>query len=182
MASSRERLFVSISLPQQVVEDLCKLRQDLDGFRWMDRGNIHLTLRFIGACSPEDRQDLEQALEGVSTAPFQLEPAGLGIFNRNGQPSILMVGIREPCHELMLLRGLVDQALGRAGFVPEKRDYNPHITLARLRGVEPEVLEDFLSTNQGTVSSPFEVEEFSLMQSIFQDGAVRYERLWSRQL
>ena len=42
------RLFVAIAIPEAVADPLCDLQGGLDGVRWVDPDDFHLTLRFAG--------------------------------------------------------------------------------------------------------------------------------------
>ena len=42
------RLFTALEIPPHVAQSLAMMRGGLPGARWIDPGNYHLTLRFIG--------------------------------------------------------------------------------------------------------------------------------------
>src|SRR3954465_4486669 len=152
------RLFVAIRLPQQVRARLLAAMGGVAGARWQSEDQLHLTLRFIGEVDRHRAEDVHAALGGVPFAPFTLALAGVGAFERRGEPTILWAAVA-PQEPVKALHKKVDQALARIGLDPEGRAYAPHITLARLpRGAGP--VGHFLHAAGRLTSPPFEVEEF----------------------
>jgi hypothetical protein len=46
--STMPRIFTGLEVPEEVAQSLAMLRGGLQGARWIDPENYHLTLRFIG--------------------------------------------------------------------------------------------------------------------------------------
>src|ERR1700676_2649546 len=125
------RLFVGIEFPPELKLRLSILSTSIPGARWIDAGNLHLTLRFIGEVGEDVAADIDEALARVRGRRFTLQLAGTGVFGGN-RPRALWVGVeRHP--ELVSLHGKIEQALIRIGLDPEPRKFVPHVTLARLR-------------------------------------------------
>ena len=62
---------------------------------------------------------------------FSLTLAGVGTFAKGGRSTALWVGVeRNP--QLDHLRSKIETALQRCGLEPERRRFQPHLTLARL--------------------------------------------------
>jgi 2'-5' RNA ligase len=135
----------------------------IDGARWQDDEQLHLTLAFVGDVGPTQAGDLTEALEEADSSAFPLEVAGIGHFERKGRPSAVWarVPLTEP---LARLQRLVERACRRADIAPDKRGYRPHVTLARLpRSAGP--IGDWL-TQYGTLrAGPWQVEGFTLYES-----------------
>ena len=61
------RLFIALTLPQAVRDDLDRLATALPGLRWAPSDNYHLTLRFLGEVERPDAQDIDEAsAEGLA--------------------------------------------------------------------------------------------------------------------
>src|SRR3954464_2907233 len=128
------RLFVGIEFPPELKLRLSLLCTGVPGARWVDAGNFHLTLRFIGEIAEDVAADVDEALARVKAPRFTLQLAGTGVFGGN-RPRALWVGAeRDP--GLVGLRDKIEQALIRIGVEPEERKFAPHVTLARLRDPE----------------------------------------------
>lgn len=157
------RLFVGIEFPPELKLRLSLLETGIPGARWVDPGNFHLTLRFIGEVDEGVAADIDEALSRLRARRFVLRLAGTGIFGGE-RPRALWAGIeRDP--ELVALRDKIEQALIRLGLEPEPRKFAPHVTLARLRDPDLSRLGEFLAGNAQFRAEPLPVEQFSLIAS-----------------
>src|SRR4051812_13840475 len=105
------RLFVGIEFPPQLKLRLSLLCAGIPGAKWVDAGNFHLTLRFIGEISEAVAADIDEALLDIRARRFPLQLAGTGVFGGN-RPHVLWVGVeRHP--DLVRLRDKVEHALVR---------------------------------------------------------------------
>ncbi len=167
------RLFVGIEFPPELKLELSLLCSGVPGARWVDPGNLHLTLRFIGEISEDIAADVDAALVGLKARRFTLQLAGTGVFGGN-KPHALWVGVeRHP--DLVRLRDKIEQALIRAGLAPEQRRFAPHVTLARLRDPVLDALGHFLATHAQFRAAPLPVEHFSLIASFPTKAGSVYE-------
>lgn len=167
------RLFVGIEFPPELKLRLSLLETRLPGARWVDAGNLHLTLRFIGEVDEGVAADIDEALVRLKAKPFALQLAGAGVFG-HGKPHTLWVGVeREPA--LAHLRDKIEHALTRAGLPPEPRKFSPHVTLARLHNPAVPDLQAFLAANASFRATPLKVDRFSLIASFPTKAGSVYE-------
>ena len=149
------RLFVGIEFPPELKLRLSLLCNGVAGAKWVDPGNLHLTLRFIGEIDEVLAHDVDAALARLKARRFALQLAGTGVFGGN-RPHALWVGV-EKNPELVGLRDKIEQALIRAGLEPETRRFSPHVTLARLRDPVLAELGRFLAANAQFRAAPLAV-------------------------
>jgi len=90
--------------------------------RYREPDGLHLTLAFIGEW-PEDVTELLPAVR----KPFSLTLSHLGIFP---EANVLWAGVR-PSEELEQLARQVRSSLADAGVPFDRKNFCPHITLAR---------------------------------------------------
>ena len=64
------RVFTAIEIPPEIGESLARLRGGLPGARWIDPGNYHLTLRFIGDIDDGLARDVAFMLGDVEPTTF----------------------------------------------------------------------------------------------------------------
>ena len=166
------RLFVGIGFPPTLKLQLSLLRSGVPGAKWVDPGNFHLTLRFIGETDEVVAADIDDALVRLRARRFTLQLAGTGVFG--DRPRSLWVGV-ERSPELVALRDKVEQALIRAGLPPEQRKFAPHVTLARLHNPALDQLRGFLAANAQFRADPLPVEGFSLIASFQTKAGSVYE-------
>jgi RNA 2',3'-cyclic 3'-phosphodiesterase len=167
------RLFVGIEFPPELKLRLSLLQTGIFGAKWVDPGNFHLTLRFIGEVDEGTAADVDEALLRLKARPFLLQLAGAGVFGGD-KPRQLWVGVeREPA--LATLQGKIEQALNRAGLPPEPRKFTPHVTLARLREPRRADIQSFLAANAQFRAEPLKIDRFSLIASYQTKAGSVYE-------
>lgn len=175
------RLFTGIALTEEcraaVSSAVTPLRADPAPVSWVARGNLHITLKFLGE-TPGDRLGaVADALAGVAGryAPFELEAEGAGLFPGARNPRVLWVGLREPLELVRELHENMENALSVAGFPREDRPYHPHITVGRARGVLPPAWGDrFLRALSGRRFGKVPVPKITLYESRLAPGGAVY--------
>src|SRR3954453_7733200 len=131
------RLFVALTLPEEVKDQLAMLATGIPGARWVPPENYHLTLRFIGEVESWRAQEVDDALANIRARPFELSLRGLGTFEKAGRISALWVGV-EKTDALGFLQSKGETALQRIGLEPERKRFAPHVSLARTGRSPPE--------------------------------------------
>jgi|SRR5271166_3578979 len=168
------RLFVGIGFPPELKLQLSLLRSGIPGTKWVDPGNFHLTLRFIGETGETVAADIDDGLARLRARRFTLQLVGTGVFGGGEKPRSLWVGV-ERSPELLALRDKIEQALVRVGLAPELRKFSPHVTLARLHKPALDKLSGFLAARAQFRPAPFPVEGFSLIASFQTKAGSVYE-------
>jgi len=164
------RLFVGVALPPELKLSLSLLATGLPGAKWVDPGNYHLTLRFIGEIAEGQAEDVDAALAQIHAPSFAVTLATVDHFGMRQ----LWVGV-ERNDALRHLQQKIESALTRLGFAPDERRYTPHVTLARLKGTGAARLQAYLSEHALYRAPPFRVERFSLIASYLTKSGAIYE-------
>jgi len=142
---------------------------------WMNPDNIHLTIVFLGDTEEERIKIasvvLHQNCAGFGELSFNLE--GTGVFKNFRDPKVIWAGIRKS-ERLMMLNKQITNGLKNTGFKIEERQFNPHITIGRVRSVsDPEILKAAVSRYSDTFFQEVRVKEVVLYESILRpDGPV----------
>ncbi|MEO1106219.1 MAG: RNA 2',3'-cyclic phosphodiesterase [Pseudomonadota bacterium] len=157
------RLFTALTIPEQTRMWLSTLRGGLRGARWIDPENYHITLRFIGDVNDRDTDEIHATLSRVTRAPLEIRLNGLGSFG-NRKPHSIWARV-EPTPELAELQGELERRIQRLGHGPDPRRFTPHVTIARLRGVTPRDVAEWLSMRGGFSAPSFGADEFVLLSS-----------------
>jgi RNA 2',3'-cyclic 3'-phosphodiesterase len=132
------RCFIAVELDETIkdrIEAAQKLFKNLGGkVGWCNRGQMHLTLKFLGEVSDDLIPKAVEALKAAvaETAPFEMTVEGLGAFPPSGQPRVLWVGVRK-CPPLFELQERIEKQFNPLGFPREDRGFSPHLTLGRVR-------------------------------------------------
>jgi 2'-5' RNA ligase len=165
------RLFVALDLPHAARARLSRLETGLPGARWLPPENFHVTLRFLGEMPKHRAEELDHALAALRPRGFTLQIAGVGVFEKAGRPQTLWAGV-ERSQQLDHLQNKIETAVQRIGFEPERKRFNPHVTLARLDNAPPQKLAEWVQAHNLLRAEPVQVEHFTLFSSqLGKDGA-----------
>ena len=167
------RLFCAVELPQEIraqaARHIVALREAAPGVRasWERQEKLHLTLKFFGDVEEDRVPQLAGALESAASLvkPFELTLRGTGAFPPSGLPRVLWLGVADPSGRLLKLHQRIEDECARSGFARERKRFNPHLTVARLRSPEGARKLASLHKELEFEALAFNVTEFILMRS-----------------
>jgi len=151
--------------------------------RWVAPDGIHLTLQFLGDVSPGRVDEITQALERACRpfAPFPLSLTQPGFFPNARKLRVVWVGVYSEADALLVLQRAVESALNGVGFPPEKRGFQPHLTLARIRDqastFEREEMAKLIGKVKVDESVSMLARQVCLIRSDLQPGGAVYTQL-----
>jgi RNA 2',3'-cyclic 3'-phosphodiesterase len=170
---------VSIEVEGAIDDVIAHLRSDDDGIRWVSSANLHLTLKFLGPAVPIEKiRGLQPELAAIAanTNGFEVEVTGVGGFPDLRRPNVLWVGL---CSEpLIELATRIDDAASRCGFERERRAFNPHLTIGRLK--RPCLDAETRTRIEAAKNRAFgtsTIREMTLYRSITGAGGATYDAL-----
>jgi RNA 2',3'-cyclic 3'-phosphodiesterase len=131
------RLFAAADLPVGVREALVTWAHQAVGddraLRLVGPQALHVTLCFLGWQEPSETRRLGEIVVGCA-APARSLSIERVLWLAPGRPHVLTVGIADAGGELAALQTSVSTALADgAGYIPEEREFLPHVTVARVR-------------------------------------------------
>ena len=170
------RLFAGLGLPDGVIARINIMCSGIPGARWLEPENLHLTLRFIGEVDEAAAEDIDYALRQIDAQAFDLTLTGLGTFGKPGKEHTLWIGVA-PSPHLAHLQAKVESAVVRAGQPAEERKFAPHVTIARMNRPDLTRLQYFIEGNGLFHAGPFQVDHFSLYESVPGNGGPVYSAL-----
>jgi len=129
------RLFVALSIPPELRENIASLIQNLRRAdarpRWVNPENLHITLKFIGEVHPEKLLAIGDALATIRTGQtLTLNFRNVGFFPNVRHPSVAWIGIEAP-PALASLAVYINRVLAPLGIRHEVKPFVPHLTIAR---------------------------------------------------
>lgn len=191
------RLFIALHFDAGLLERLAAAEQPLrkadrrDQVRWVDPTGIHLTLKFLGEVDPGRVPALVDAVdEAVAGRAAPVLGLGhLGAFPNLRRPRVIWVGLVEQGDALSPLQAAVEAATERLGWERERRAFQPHLTLGRVREgrdrqpqrLDP-ALERVLAEVPPATSDPAPQHVVALVRSHLSPSGARYEDVRSWQL
>lgn len=181
------RLFIAIHLPDEIKQNLEKIQSLLKSgttapVKWVNPGDMHLTLKFLGDTESEKIAGISSALReaAVGISHFRLEVKNLGVFPNTRNTQVAWAGFDGELEQLNRLQENLETGLEKLGLAREKRRFSPHLTLARVRDrVIPEDRERFgrLVTGTSIRSLSFTADSVHLIQSQLTGQGPIYTRL-----
>ena len=160
-----KRLFIALSFPGDIVVKLTELQSGVRGARWVPPQNLHLTLSYIGEASNILLKDLADVLRGLAVQAFCMQLRGINNFTSRGLSTSIWVGVAEKS-SLFSLQSKIKNCLQINRIPKDKRQFSPHVTLARLKNVRPEDTAGFIAFNNLFKTRSFWVQSFTLFESI----------------
>jgi 2'-5' RNA ligase len=130
------RLFTAIDIPTDLTEALrsfvSRLRPAAQ-ISWSPLENLHVTTKFIGEWPQPRLDEMTRALASVqATGAIEIKVKGVGWFPSERRPRVFWAGV-DGSQALRTLARSTEEAVAELGVPIEKRDYSPHLTLARVR-------------------------------------------------
>lgn len=119
-------------------EEAARWTAHAPGLRLVPPANAHVTLRFLGASTPAQVEDVAVRVAPLAAACAASCARGerLEVFPTHGAPRVLVLALVLPV-PLLALQQRCEGAARAAGFAPEPRPYRPHVTLGRWRRRAP---------------------------------------------
>lgn len=139
MSAHLQRIFIAAKIPESVrrrVEDcVAPLRRRFSQVKWTRPENLHCTLKFLGDVTKPTLKKVMDATETLALLHqrFRVSLFSCGMFPDRSFPHIFWVGVRDGNRELSILARDLDREMKHLGFQPEKRPFNSHLTVGRLR-------------------------------------------------
>lgn len=137
------RCFIAIELDQSIIRRIGKLQNRLielpnmddRNIKWTKPNTIHMTLKFLGDVEDYLIPEICNSITKVAqeTEPFDFEIGNLGCFPPRGPANVMWIGVRSGSERLLGLQKKIDLAMQSLHFPPDKKKFNAHTTLARVK-------------------------------------------------
>ncbi len=137
----KNRLFIALNFPSDVINNVIEIRDKIynttNKVKWETENKLHITLKFLGDVDIQQNNKIIELLEKLlkyETA-LKLNFSKFGFFYKDNKPKILWLGIKRN-DKLIKLQKKIDMNFENIGFESEKRKFNPHLTILRIKGNE----------------------------------------------
>ena len=179
------RAFLAIYPSSELLKLLGRVLNDLKGsampVKWVEKQNLHLTLKFFGVQADDRIYEIEKVIEEVVSdySPFVLKLKGISIFPKDN-PKIISADLEES-KELLKMKRAIDSEVSNLPFVQgDRRSFLTHITLGRISAPLFEDQKKLLSSIK--LNDGWEVASVHLMESDLTGKSPNYSVLQSYQL
>ena len=133
------RTFIAIELDSDVKRRIMKasekVRNELKGVKWVERQNLHITLKFLGEVNKEQIEKLKKVIDEISSQQqkFKISGGYLGAFPSLERARVVFFGIESGKASVIRIFEVLERKLVKNGFLKDNRPYHPHITIGRAK-------------------------------------------------
>lgn len=186
------RTFIAIELSEEIREALAQVESHLKysgaDVKWVEKNNIHLTLKFLGEITEEKCEKIKAILDEIAkfTKSFEISIKDIGAFPKIDYPRVIWVGLEKGANESKVLAEKIDDALSKIGFQKESRPFAAHLTIGRVRSSKNKqaLKEKVISYDNSklTAQNPQHVSSVILFQSKLMPKGPIYTKLHEARL
>ena len=186
------RTFIAIELSEEIKNSLAQIESHLKysgaDVKWVEKDNIHLTLKFLGEIDDKKCEKVKIVLDEVAktTKQFEISLKDIGAFPKIEYPRVIWVGLDKGSKKSTELAAKVDEALSKIGFEKETRPFAAHLTIGRVRSPKnKEVLKEKLVSFKGpgtSIQGPGKITSVILFQSKLTPAGPIYSKLYEAKL
>ena len=138
----KKRCFISIPIPEDIKDKIEGLYQDINNIRFITRNNLHITVLFLGQIDLTEIERIKKIMQDIKISAFNIKLKGVNVFLKSG---ILYINIENN----NIIKNLNYELVRRINDVigidfSEKRGFNAHLTFARYKNIDKEVLKRFI--------------------------------------
>jgi len=137
--SNTLRTFIAVPINFHIQNAIGHIQNDLKkvgaDIKWVNPKNIHITLKFLGEISSDKIENVSKILHDVIVPkePFSMPFSTLGAFPKIERPKVLWIGNNSTSKRITEIAQELEEALEKIGFEKEKRKFEPHLTIGRVR-------------------------------------------------
>jgi RNA 2',3'-cyclic 3'-phosphodiesterase len=190
------RLFVAISLPEAVKNEIEKTQRELRAalprgvVRWTKREQFHLTLKFLGDVAELRAAELIEALRTACRhfSALRLRAAGIGFFPDARRPRVIWAGAQDDAGALLRVQQSVEASVKdfatedsaeRRDLPPGRRsqEFTGHVTLGRIQRIQradAEILVKAAARAAGQFFGEWTADTVELIRSELSSAGSRY--------
>lgn len=138
-----KRLFLGSFIDSALVSDLYRrIRADFKtavSGKWVDEKNLHITHKFLGDVEESEIGRIKEALSASLDRPAACEmyfgqPSSFSLKN----PRVLFISAEDKTRAIFEMNSFCERALVKIGFAAEDKPFHPHVTIMRMKSVNPE--------------------------------------------
>jgi len=178
------RVFIGIDLPEDVKQNIVNLQRKLPRLnaKLVEPENLHICLKFLGEVEENKIEKIKKVIDEATEIyeKFDVEFDGIGFFPNKNYIRVIFLEISKGKEILCSLADIIDEKLSNEGFEREKKDFVPHITLARVKSRVSK--EDVEKLENLKLHSIFKVDKIKLFSSRLTPHGPIYSVIYEKSL
>ncbi len=133
------RCFIALEFPPEIKTSIYKsLKKEIEDkpeLKWVSEKNLHITLKFLGEIPEKKVSAIGDQLDKIfkNVRPVKIRLGGIKAFLDRGEVRVLWIEVAEGAEKIKEFAGKIETSLARMGFKKEKKEFVPHLTIARAR-------------------------------------------------
>lgn len=171
-------------MPEEIKKEIGELidilkKHNID-IKWVTTENLHITLKFLGNTPENLLSEIKESLSNVVSfyKPFYIKINTTGVFPNKKYPRVIWVGINDS-EILNKLKMDIEKSMALLGFPKEDKEFNPHITIGRVRSQKGILnlineLDNFKEKNFGGTN----IKSIKLMKSELKPKGAEYSCIY----
>lgn len=178
------RLFIAVNFNSRskglIEKKLNTLKKEYNNqFKWVKKENWHLTLKFIGEASIEEKDDLIKALKNINFNEQNeyIQFSKVGAFPDINTAKVIYLALKQGKDLLEDLHDRLGKELLKYGFENDQRAYIPHLTLGRNKNEPLKIKKEFRQNHFINIYA--KIERISLYKSEVKADGPEYIELFS---
>lgn len=149
--------FVNDIISTKIYDEIKSKFLNITFGKWVEHHNLHFTYHFLGDVEAKNLDVIKSKLsEDLRLYNSKLILKGMSAFPNLRNPRVLHVKVNDEESLLTKIRKSLDSRLTSLGFITEKRVFQPHVTLQRIKSVDRIVfkkeIEKYASRQMGVIS------------------------------
>ena len=135
MSTFRGFIAIDIDPTEKIKEFSENLKKINAKLKMVELKNLHVTLKFLGETEEEIIDEIERCMRDAvkDVKPFKIKLQGVGAFPNLRRINVIWIGTEGREMEVIFRR--LEEGLEKLGYSKEKRDFSPHLTIARVKSV-----------------------------------------------
>ena len=182
------RLFISVNIDsREITSEIANFQKMVSfrGIKVVQPDLFHFSLHFLGDTPKEVVPEIENIFNSIEQAPFTITMKGSGVFPSLHNIKVLWIGVSSGATELTSLQKQFKQPLENLNFKTDSRPYTPHLTIGRVKFLNPEskkTIQQAVREYQSVEFGSQEITNIHLMQSTLTPEGPIYQSLYSKDL
>ena len=174
------RAFISIEVPEDIRAKIVHMseilqRSGLINAKFVDKDNLHLTLKFLGDISEEEIEKINDKLKNIDFNKFSAKVSGIGFFPSEDHIKVIWVGVHGD--DIKKLSEKINDSLYEIGFTKENREFSSHLTIARVKGIKDKKLFQNKVSQLKFRPTEFNIDKAHLVKSELTRKGPKYKKL-----
>ena len=172
------RLFIAIEIPENIKVYIAEIQGNIGNntnkIRFVNKNQIHLTLRFLGEVQKDKTEIIMELLKKITFDSFSVHLDSIGVFPSESYIRVIWIGLK-PEEPVLELQKTIDENLKKS--FKKEENFRPHLTLARVKYIDDK--ENFINKLKKIKieNKKIDVNNFKLVKSTLTLEGPVYEDL-----